>query len=119
MTLSYATNSPKSLLAPFLIERREPGPYDVLVDNDYCGVCHSDIHQARNEWGDSTYPMVSSCGSIRQTHEMLDFSAKHDLSANVEMVKVQEINQAFERTQNGDVRYQFVSDLDSLRQNAS
>lgn len=348
-TPSYAATSPKSPLAPFLIERREPGPHDVLIDIDYCGVCHSDIHQARNEWGDSTYPMVpghevvgkvsrsgeavtkwkpgdivgvsvfvdtcrkcdpckrgeeqycenlvsytyngleqdkktptyggystritvdenyvlsipaaippkqaapllcagittysplrhfgvkpgdrlavvglgglghmgvkfgkalgadvtvvshspakrddalrlgargfistrepndlksnarafdfildtvsarhdygsylellktdgtmilvglpdptvirpqslvdrrrrlvgSSCGSIRQTQEMLDFSAKHGLSADVEMVKIQEINQAFERTLSGDVRYRFVLDLESLRQNTT
>jgi alcohol dehydrogenase (NADP+) len=348
-TPSYAATSPKSPLAPFLIERREPGPHELLIDVSYCGVCHSDIHQARNEWGDSVYPMVpghevvgkvsrvgeevkkwkpgdvvgvsvfvdtcrkcdsckrgeeqycenmvsytynsleqdrktptyggystkitvdenyvlripagisperaapllcagittysplryfgvkpgnrlavvglgglghmgvkfgkalgadvtvvshspakrddalrlgangfistqdsgalksntrafdfildtvsarhdygsylellktdgtmilvglpdpsairpqslvdrrrrlvgSSCGSIRQTQEMLDFSAKHGLSADVEMVKIQDINEAFERTLNGDVHYRFVIDLTSLRQNAS
>ena len=55
---SYATQSPKSPLAPFSIERREPGDNDVQIDILYSGVCHSDIHQARDEWGDSLYPMV-------------------------------------------------------------
>jgi uncharacterized zinc-type alcohol dehydrogenase-like protein len=57
-TLAYATPSATTPLAPFTIERREPGAHDVLIDILYCGVCHSDIHQARNEWGDSIYPMV-------------------------------------------------------------
>jgi uncharacterized zinc-type alcohol dehydrogenase-like protein len=45
-------------LAPFSIQRREPGPHDVLIDILYCGVCHSDIHQARDEWGGAIFPMV-------------------------------------------------------------
>jgi uncharacterized zinc-type alcohol dehydrogenase-like protein len=45
-------------LAPFSIERRQPGPHDVEIDILYCGVCHSDIHQARDEWGGATFPMV-------------------------------------------------------------
>jgi uncharacterized zinc-type alcohol dehydrogenase-like protein len=57
-TLAYATPSATTPLAPFTIGRREPGAHDVLIDILYCGVCHSDIHQARNEWGDSIYPMV-------------------------------------------------------------
>ena len=40
------------------IERRELGKKDVKIDIAYCGVCHSDIHQVRNEWGGSIYPMV-------------------------------------------------------------
>ena len=39
-------------------ERRQPGPHDVLIDIKFCGICHSDIHQARDEWGGSTFPMV-------------------------------------------------------------
>ncbi len=57
-TRGYATKSPTSLLEPFTFERRDPGPRDVLIDILYCGVCHSDIHQARDEWGGSIYPMV-------------------------------------------------------------
>jgi uncharacterized zinc-type alcohol dehydrogenase-like protein len=57
-TPAYAAASPKSPLAPFRISRREPGPHDVLMDILYCGVCHSDVHQARDEWGGSIFPMV-------------------------------------------------------------
>jgi uncharacterized zinc-type alcohol dehydrogenase-like protein len=55
---AYAAQSPTSLLAPYNFERREVGPHDVQVEILYCGVCHSDIHQARNEWDNSIYPMV-------------------------------------------------------------
>lgn len=57
-TKSYATKGPKKKLQPYTFNRREPGPRDVLIEVLYCGICHSDIHQARNEWGFSTYPMV-------------------------------------------------------------
>lgn len=57
-TSGYSTGGPSAKLEPFVFERREPGPYDVLIDIHYCGVCHSDIHQARDDWGGSIYPMV-------------------------------------------------------------
>jgi uncharacterized zinc-type alcohol dehydrogenase-like protein len=57
-TPAYATASAASPLAPWSIQRREPGPHDVLIDILYCGVCHSDLHQARDEWGGSLFPMV-------------------------------------------------------------
>jgi uncharacterized zinc-type alcohol dehydrogenase-like protein len=52
-----ALNS-KDPLVPFQFDRREVRPNDVQIDILYCGVCHSDLHQARNEWGGSMYPMV-------------------------------------------------------------
>lgn len=55
---AYATEGPEATLAPFEFERRELRENDVLVDILYSGVCHSDVHQARNEWGNSMYPMV-------------------------------------------------------------
>ena len=55
---SYAVTAPEKPLAPFAFERRGLGPKDVLIDIQYCGICHSDIHQVRNEWGGSMYPMV-------------------------------------------------------------
>lgn len=57
-TPAYAALDATSPLAPFNIERREPGPREVLIDILYCGVCHSDIHQARDGWGGSIFPMV-------------------------------------------------------------
>ncbi len=57
-TRGYATKGPTSVLEPFNFERRDPGPHDVLIEILYCGICHSDIHQARDEWGGSIFPMV-------------------------------------------------------------
>src|SRR6266849_5003684 len=57
-TRGYATKGPTSTLEPFSFERRDPGPHDVLIEILYCGICHSDLHQARDEWGGSIYPMV-------------------------------------------------------------
>ena len=54
----YAAQSDSSPLAPFEFERREVRGNDVEIDIGYCGVCHSDLHQARNDWGWSHYPMV-------------------------------------------------------------
>ncbi|MDO5638995.1 MAG: NAD(P)-dependent alcohol dehydrogenase [Neisseria sp.] len=54
----YAAQSSASPLALFEFERREVGARDVEIDIEYCGVCHSDLHQARNDWGWSQYPMV-------------------------------------------------------------
>jgi uncharacterized zinc-type alcohol dehydrogenase-like protein len=54
----YAAQSAKSPLAPFAFQRREVGPHDVLIEISYCGICHSDLHQVRDEWGGSIYPMV-------------------------------------------------------------
>jgi len=55
---SYAASSSKDLLKPFPIERRSPRAEDVVVKILYCGICHSDIHSVRNEWGSANYPMV-------------------------------------------------------------
>ena len=57
-TKGYATQAADAKLAPFQFERREVGTEDILIEIEYCGVCHSDIHQARNEWGNSVFPMV-------------------------------------------------------------
>ena len=54
----YATHSATSPLGPFRFERRDPRPDDVTIEILYCGVCHSDLHQARNDWNNSIYPMV-------------------------------------------------------------
>jgi uncharacterized zinc-type alcohol dehydrogenase-like protein len=54
----YAATDASEPLTPFTFERREPNADDVVISIQYCGVCHSDIHQARNEWGNSRFPMV-------------------------------------------------------------
>jgi uncharacterized zinc-type alcohol dehydrogenase-like protein len=57
-SFGYAAQNKTSPLGPFHFDRREPGPKDVVVEIDFCGICHSDIHQVRDEWGGSMYPMV-------------------------------------------------------------
>lgn len=58
---AYAAHSATSGMAPFTIRRREPGPQDVQIEILYCGVCHSDLHQVRNDWQEmlpTVYPCV-------------------------------------------------------------
>ncbi|HEX6185215.1 MAG TPA: NAD(P)-dependent alcohol dehydrogenase [Pyrinomonadaceae bacterium] len=57
-TDGYAAPSAGATLEPFSFDRRDVGARDVLIEIQYCGVCHSDIHQVRDEWGGSIYPMV-------------------------------------------------------------
>ena len=57
-TKGYAAQSSTTALGPFNFERRQAGPQDVQFEILYCGVCHSDLHQVRNEWGGSHYPIV-------------------------------------------------------------
>jgi len=57
-TAAYAAPAAGKPLAPFQVERREPGALDIDIDVLFCGVCHSDIHQARDEWTGATFPMV-------------------------------------------------------------
>ncbi len=71
-----ATDAARALVA---IERREPGPHDVLIDILYCGVCHSDIHQARDEWGGSIFPMVPGHEIVGRVAEVGD--ACHEMEA--------------------------------------
>ncbi len=55
---AYGAQSPTDLIAPLTIDRRSLNPRDVLIQIEYSGICHSDIHMARNEWGFSMYPIV-------------------------------------------------------------
>ncbi len=57
-TKSYAAQNAAAALAPWTIDRRDPKPHDVQIEILYCGVCHSDLHTARNEWGGTMYPCV-------------------------------------------------------------
>ncbi|MFR9752933.1 NAD(P)-dependent alcohol dehydrogenase [Nocardia sp. 004] len=55
---AYAVSAPDGAFEKITIERRDLGPHDVLIDIKYVGICHSDIHTARNEWGGTRYPCV-------------------------------------------------------------
>ncbi len=57
-TKSYAASAATTLLAPFSLDRRDPGESDVQIEILFCGVCHSDLHTVRNEWHGTTYPCV-------------------------------------------------------------
>ena len=57
-TKAYAAQSAATPLSPFTIERRTLQSNDVQIEILYCGVCHSDLHTARNEWGGTVYPCV-------------------------------------------------------------
>ncbi len=69
-TPAYAALSAQAALVPFSVERREPGPHEVLIDILYCGICHSDLHQVRDDWGRAIFPMVPGheiVGTVAQT----------------------------------------------------
>jgi uncharacterized zinc-type alcohol dehydrogenase-like protein len=55
---AIAAFSPKEPLGPYSFNRREPKEHDVVIDIKYCGICHSDIHTVRSEWGQANYPVV-------------------------------------------------------------
>jgi uncharacterized zinc-type alcohol dehydrogenase-like protein len=78
-TNGYAAFDAESALKPFSFTRRNPGPTDVRIEILFCGVCHSDIHQVRNEWGHSMYPLVPGheiVGRVVETgHEVRKFAA--------------------------------------------
>ena len=78
----YANRSVKGKLGPFTFTRREPRPQDVVIDIQYCGICHSDIHFARNEWGWTTYPLVPGheiVGRVRTVGSQVSRFKKGDL----------------------------------------
>ena len=78
-TKAYANYSAEKPLVPYTFERREPGPQDVAINIEFCGICHSDIHTARSEWGPTQYPCVPG-------HEIV--GRVHAVGANVKKFKV-------------------------------
>ena len=78
-TKAFAAQSASSPLGPFSIKRRDPLPTDVAIEILFCGVCHSDLHFARNEWGMTQYPIVPG-------HEILGRVVK--VGGNVKKFKV-------------------------------
>lgn len=61
---SYAARSPTAPLAPFALRRRTPRPDDVVIDILFCGVCHSDLHNVRNDWGNGWSSRRIRCGRV-------------------------------------------------------
>lgn len=80
---AYATPRAGAPLAPVRIPRREPRPSDVVIDVRHCGVCHSDLHQVRDEWGGGTFPMVPGheiVGEVVRAGEAVKRFAPGDLA---------------------------------------
>ena len=71
-TAGYAAHSATTPLKQFSLERREPGPKDVEIDILYCGVCHSDLHMARNEWATTVYPVVPGHEIVGRVNKVLE-----------------------------------------------
>jgi len=83
-TIGYAALSPTTHLVPFAFDRRELRPADIAIEILYCGMCHSDLHQCRNDWGVATYPLVPgheivgrviACGDEAHRHSVGDLVA--------------------------------------------
>jgi alcohol dehydrogenase (NADP+) len=79
---AFAAQDAESTLGPWNLERRAPGPGDIQIEILYCGVCHSDLHQIRNEWGNSIFPMVPG-------HEIVGRISK--IGSDVKKFKVGEL----------------------------
>ncbi len=80
----YAALDTKSPLAPHNFSRREPGATEIVIEILYCGVCHSDLHMARNEWGNAIYPMVPGheiVGSVAAVGESVTKFKPGDIAA--------------------------------------
>ena len=79
---AYAANSASSPLASTTIPRREPTDRDVQIDILFCGICHSDLHQARNEWSaiPTTYPCVPGHEIVGRVTQVGSGVTKHKVA---------------------------------------
>lgn len=80
---AYLANQAKSPLEPGMIHRRNPKPLDVVIQITHCGVCHSDVHQARGEWGEGIFPMVPGHEIIGNVIEVGDQVSKFKVGDRV------------------------------------
>lgn len=143
----YATHGPQSALHAFAFEREEQRERDVQIQVLFCGVCHSNIHQAKNEWSNTVYlPLLkrdctlvvvgalevmapvnnqqvafhrrsisgSLIGSIAETQEVIDFCARHGIGPDIEMLRIQDLNEAYARIEQGEIRFRYLIDMASL-----
>jgi D-arabinose 1-dehydrogenase-like Zn-dependent alcohol dehydrogenase len=137
-TKAYAAHSATSPLASATIPRREPTPRYVKIEILFCGICHSDLHYLNLLKVDGNLTLVgapekphaisafslimgrrslsgSPIGGIAETQEMLDFCSQHNITADIEVIPIQKVNDAYERMAKGDVKYRFSIDMASLK----
>lgn len=84
-TKGYATNDSNAKFSPFNFERRDLGANDILIDIQYCGICHSDIHQAKNEWASmmpAAYPMVPGHEIVGRVSQVGEAVTKFSIGDN-------------------------------------
>ena len=82
-TKAYGAQSATSPIAPLEVNRREPGPHDVLFDILYCGVCHTDIHMSRGEFPRSIFPMVPGHEIVGRVTQVGHAVTKHRVGDTV------------------------------------
>ena len=80
---AYGATSATELLGPLTIERRDLGPHDVRIDITHCGICHSDIHTIRGDWGDRPYPLVPGHEIVGHVAEIGSTVTRHALGDRV------------------------------------
>jgi uncharacterized zinc-type alcohol dehydrogenase-like protein len=82
-TKAYAAKSARTPLESFSLDRREVGPKDVKIEIQYCGVCHTDIHQVKDEWGGSSFPMVPGHEIVGRVTQVGTQVTKHKVGDTV------------------------------------
>jgi D-arabinose 1-dehydrogenase-like Zn-dependent alcohol dehydrogenase len=134
-TKAYSAVSATAPLASDTITRRDPTEHDVQIEILFCGICHSDLNLLRLD-GNITlvaapekplevaaFSLImarrilcgSNIGGIAETQEMLDFCGEHNITADVEAIPIQKVNEAYERLLKSDVKYRFCIDMASLK----
>jgi uncharacterized zinc-type alcohol dehydrogenase-like protein len=82
-TIGYAAQTAGPVLAPFVFHRRELRSNDVALEVLYCGICHTDLHQARNDWGWSQYPLVPGHEIVGRVIEVGGAGTRHQIGDHV------------------------------------
>ena len=95
-TIGYAAKSAGANLEPYEFTRRPVGENDVLIEILYAGICHSDIHQVKDEWGGSIYPMVPG-------HEIVRFIYFTRSTNDIKVGKVTQVGQKVTKVKVGDI----------------
>ena len=122
-TLGYAAMAHDQPLVPFAFARRELRANDIALEILYAGICHTDLHYARNDWGITNYPVVLGHEIVGRVIEVGSGITQHgigdvvavgtmvDACMNCDQCKHGE---AFERLERSDVHYRFVIDMQSF-----